>query len=566
MWFIFYLNRISLNGLLLEKSHYLKRFIKRLNIDIMLDSITIYNYNKKQIQKGFILLFNLFAITMVSAQQESKIFEAYKKDRSVLPDFSYAGYHQGEKNIPNVTDYKYFDVTDFGAKPNDDISDKTAIQLAINAANKNGSGIVFFPKGRFLVNEDSDATTSIISKKGHIIFRGSGSGSEGTELFMKNNLPPANPSQMWTVPPLFIFGSGGSDKKIGIVTEAAAIGDFTIKLNIIDGLKQGDWIVLKLLDNNKDLIASELKNNTVEPEWKNLIEKGISVKVFYQIKNIKKGMLTLNAPIAYAIDPKYTWEVYKFANSEEVGIEDIAFVGNWKEKFVHHRSWKDDSGYTMLRIQRTTNSWMKNCRFTDCSAAATISQSANVTVLNCLVNGNAGHEAISAGGSTNVLIAKCVDEASQWHSFGTTGGTMNTVIWKCTYPETTCFESHSSQPRNTLFDGVEGGLMNGRAGGAKENMPNHMQGLVLWNYKQTNEPVNDFEFWPSIEVSEWWRIPNPVIVGFTSKGTTFKMEQLGQSESIGEAVEPASLYEAQLKLRLGKLPKWFKEMSKSDTF
>ncbi|SHG14601.1 Right handed beta helix region [Flavobacterium fluvii] len=525
----------------------------------MLESIRIYNNNIRQIQKGFILLLNLFAITTVSAQQEAKIFEAYKKDRSLLPDFSYAGYHQGEKNIPNITDYKYFDVTDFGAKPNDGKSDKIAIQLAIDAANKNGSGIVFFPKGRFLVNEDGDLTNSIISKKSNIIFRGSGSGPGGTELYMKNNLPPANPTQMWTVPPLFIFTSSGSDKKIGQVTAAASVGDLTIQVNTTEGLAAGDWIMLKLLDNDKDLIASELKYNKVEPEWTNLVEKGISVKVFYQIKNIKKGKLTLYAPISYPIDPKYNWEVYKYANSEEIGIEDIAFVGNWTEKFVHHRSWKDDSGYTILNIRKTTNSWMKNCRFTNCSVAATIGQSANITVVNCKIDGNAGHQAINSNGSTNVLIANCVDEASQWHSFGSSNGSMNTVIWKCTYPATTCFESHSSQPRNTLLDDVEGGLLNGRAGGAMENMPNHMQGLVLWNYKQTNEPVKDFEFWPPSAVFEWWKIPNPIIVGFTSKGTTFKMEQLGQSESIGTAVEPASLYLAQLKLRLGKLPKWIKE-------
>ncbi|WP_163410203.1 DUF4955 domain-containing protein [Flavobacterium ajazii] len=203
---------------------------------------------------------------------------------------------------------------------------------------------------------------------------------------------------------------------------------------------------------------------------------------------------------------------------------------------------------------------MKNCRFTDCSVAVTIAQSANISVLNCKIDGNAGHQAINSNGSTNVLIAGCIDEASQWHSFGSSHGAMNTVIWKCKYPSTTCFESHSSQPRNTLLDNVEGGLMNGRAGGAKENMPNHMQGLVLWNYKQTNEAVKDFEFWPSPDVFEWWRIPNPIVAGFTSGGTTFKTGQLGQSESLDQAVEPASLYLAQLKLRFKKLPKWIKEI------
>ncbi|MEY2868730.1 MAG: hypothetical protein RIR01_1193 [Bacteroidota bacterium] len=520
----------------------------------------MHNYNKSIVQNLSIVFFNLLVTISLFAQKEAKIFDDYKKDKSILPDFSYVGYRNGEKEVPDINDYKIFDVTAFGAKPNDEISDKIAIQKAIDAANKNGSGIVFFPKGRFLVNEEGDATNSIISKKSTIIFRGSGSGIGGTELFMKNPLPPADPSKMWTVPPLFVFGSGGSDKKIGIVTQAAAVGAFTVKLNTTEGLESGDWIMLKLLDNDKDLIASELKNNNVEPTWTYLVNKGIDVKVFYQIKKISKETLTLNAPISYAIDPKYKWEVYKFANSEEVGIENIAFVGNWTEKFVHHRSWKDDSGFTMLNIRRSTNSWMKNCRFTNCSVAATIAQSANISVLNCKIDGNGGHQAINSNGSTNVLIANCVDEASQWHSFGSSHGAMNTVIWKCSYPSTSCFESHASQPRNTLLDGVEGGLMNGRGGGALENMPNHMQGLVLWNYKQTNEPIKDFEFWPPSAVFEYWKVPNPVVIGFTSKGTTFKKEQIGQSESLGEVVAPASLYLAQLKLRLHKLPKWIKEI------
>ncbi len=516
----------------------------------------MYHYNIKHIQKIAYVTLSFLALATVAAQTDSNVFESYKKDKSILPDFSYVGYHNGEKEIPTIKNYKVFDVTTFGAKPDDAISDKEAIQKAIDAANKNGSGIVFFPKGRFLVNEDADGTKSIISKQSNIIFRGSGSGANGTELFMKNTLPPANPTQMWTVPPLFIFGSGGSDKNIGVITASAAVGDFNIELSTTAGLESGDWIMLKLLDNDPALIEAELKTQKVEPTWTYLVEKGIDVKVYYQIKNVQNNTLTLEAPIAYPINPKYKWQVSKFANSQEVGIEDIAFVGNWKEKFVHHRSWQDDSGYTMLRISRTTNSWMKNCRFTDCSVAAIVTQSANISVLNCVIDGNAGHEAICSNGSTNVLIAKCTDLASQWHSFGSSHGAMNTVIWDCKYPSTTCFESHASQPRNTLLDGVEGGLLNGRGGGAMENMPNHMQGLVMWNYKQTNEPVKDFEFWPNPKVFQWWKIPMPVVVGFTSTGTTFKAEQLGQSESIGKAVEPASLYLAQLKLRLKKLPSW----------
>ncbi|MBN8838509.1 MAG: DUF4955 domain-containing protein [Sphingobacteriia bacterium] len=493
-------------------------------------------------------------------EQQSVLFENYKKNKaqSVLPDFSYAGYKNGEKPIPDGKGYKVFNVTDFGAIPDDTISDREAIQTAIRMANMHGSGIVFFPKGRFLVNEENDIPKSIVSKGSKIIFRGSGSGSGGTELYMKNSLPPANPQQMWTCPPMFLFTSGGADKKIGDVVKDAKIGTFDIRLNTTGTLAPGDWIVLRMLNNDPALINAELAPHAADTSWTYLVKKGVDIKVYYQVKEVANGFVTLTSPLSYDIDSRYKWEVFQFAHAEEVGIENIAFVGNWKDKFVHHRSWKDDSGFTLFNLSRCTDSWIKDCRFTDCSVAAVILQSANVTVLNCSVTGNGGHEAVCSNGSTNVLMANLKDEASQWHSFGSSHGAMNTVIWHCTYPATTCFESHASQPRNTLLDNVTGGLMQNRGGGAIENMPNHMKGLVLWNYIQTNEPVKEFEFWPSGYL--YWKIPNPVIAGFQGKGTTFKKEQAGYIESMDQPVAPYSLYEAQLQLRLKKLPDWIQSL------
>lgn len=500
----------------------------------------------------------LLITTPLFAQKESKILTQYKKDKTVLPDFSYAGYHNGEKDLPSNLNYKVFDVTTFGAIPDDEISDKVAIQKAIKAANQNGSGIVFFPKGRFLINEDGDDNSTIVCKGSKIIFKGSGSKIGGTELFMKNTLQPQDPTKLWTVPSIFSFTSGGKDVKIGEVISSAAVGSFDLQLSATQGLKKGDWIVLKILDNNPELIKSEFGELEVNPTWTYIKDKGLEVKVFYQISKINDNTISLLAPISYPIDAKYKWEVYKFANSEEVGIEDLAFVGNWKEQFVHHRSWQDDSGYSLIKMSKLTNSWMKNCRFTDCSDAVSIGVGANISVLNCVVTGNSGHMAIASNGGTNVLIAKCVDEASQWHSFGVSHCSMNTVIWKCTYPATTCFESHSSQPRNTLLDRVSGGFMRNRAGGAVFNMPNHMQGLVIWNYTQTNEPIKNFEFWPMDEI--YWKIMKPTLVGFKSNGTTFNKEQIGYSESLDGLVQPVSLYEEQLKMRLKKVPNWLKEL------
>ncbi len=506
-------------------------------------------------------LFGALASPNIRGQQRptAAIFESFKNERSksALPDFSYAGYHRGERSIPNGSNLKIFNVLDFGAKPNDDISDREAIQEAIDAANKNGSGIVFFPKGRFIVNDDSTLEKGIVSKGSNIILRGSGSGPGGTELFMKEPLVPQNPKQMWTGRPMITMTAKGGDKEMGRVVAPAAIGDTEIAMETTGELQPGDWVALKMLNNDAELVARELAPHKPDPSWKYLFEKGIDVCLYFQVVKIKKNTIQIHAPLPYAIDPKYGWKVVRFANATEVGVEDIAFVGNWKEPFVHHKSWKHDSGFNLFLFARCTNSWMRNCRFTDCSMGAIVNQSANVTVIDCIVTGNTGHEAISATHSTNVLLARLTDEASQWHSFGSSHGAVNTVIWRCTYPATTCFESHASQPRNTLLDNVTGGFMPGRQGGAIENLPNHLNGLVLWNYTQTSPAMKDFDFWPLKDV--WFKMVQPVVVGFAGAPTTFKKDQAGHFESIGQHVAPASLYEAQLSLRLKKLPTWMVE-------
>lgn len=47
----------------------------------------------------------------------------------------------------------WFDVTNYGAIPNDTLSDQTAIQAAINACKAAGGGTVFFPNGRYLLKD-----------------------------------------------------------------------------------------------------------------------------------------------------------------------------------------------------------------------------------------------------------------------------------------------------------------------------------------------------------------------------------------------------------------------------
>src|SRR6476469_9428233 len=184
-------------------------------------------------KKIFLTVMMLFCIVWVNAQtvKNSRLYAAYRYDKttSILPDFSYAGYHRGDDPIPTVS-HTIFNVTAYGAIANDTLSDRPAIEAAIAAAKANGSGIIFFPPGRFRINEIGDSDTqSIIINGNNIVFRGSGSGPGGTELFMKRTMQPTNPNLMYsTIRQFEVKPTNLNSATIGTVNAAAAIGDFNI--------------------------------------------------------------------------------------------------------------------------------------------------------------------------------------------------------------------------------------------------------------------------------------------------------------------------------------------------
>ncbi len=513
--------------------------------------------------KGFIVIGTLLLMLSngihAQIQTDMSNWLNSKEALKALPNFSYSGYRNGEVGIPSPN-YKVFNVVDYGAIPNDTLSDKQAIEKAIAAAEKNGSGVVFFPKGRFLVNEDGDVKTTIRVLSSNILFRGSGSEIGGTELFMKNTLNPRDSTQKYSTPPMFEFGKFQIGKQIATISKNAEEGTNSITLSTTNDIKIGDWLQLSLNVKDTNLLREEIGKHPINPKWKALLNKeGLIVKAYYQVKKIDSNTVELNASIGYDMSVNQPWKVFLYHPKSEIGVEQIAFVGNFTYPFVHHRSWIDDSGWNLFHFNGVVNSWMKDCRFTNVSIGVMVKNSAQVSLLNCHITGNGTHEAFQANRSTNVFIGKCKDNAGMFHSIGVDGFAMNSVIWRCSYLPSTSFESHSYQPRNTLLDNMEGGLLPNHAGGSEDNHPNHLKGLVLWNYKRTDNKKETIDFWPEKSVYDG-RISPMVIVGLHGKPSSFIEGQYKFLLSNGQKVSPESLYAYQLKKRLGFVPKWLSEL------
>jgi len=124
-----------------------------------------------------LIICSVTLLTFISClSQKSAIWEDFKTANNnntepILPDFSYAGYKYSEEEIPFLN-YTVFDVTTFGAIPNDNKSDKKAIEKTIKAASKKGEGIIYFPKGKYYINTGEDNNSIIKIKSSKLIFRG----------------------------------------------------------------------------------------------------------------------------------------------------------------------------------------------------------------------------------------------------------------------------------------------------------------------------------------------------------------------------------------------------------
>ena len=262
-----------------------------------------------------------------------------------------------------------------------------------------------------------------------------------------------------------------------------------------------------------------------------------------------------------------------------MGVEDLAFVGDGVADFKHHRNWNDDGAYKPLDYIRLVNSWIRNVKYTNVSEATSIVSCANCSAYNIEIDGTGGHAAIRSQGSSRVFIgavrdhsnrpladewsaSNIVEGAGQYHACGVSKQSMGAVIWRVSWGSDACFEAHATQPRATLIDNCTGGFMQTRQGGDAEQVPNHLADLTIWNMNSTNSPApkgngnvgTEFDWWRS--GWKYWKILPPVIVGFHGDPVTFVQDQVKLDESNGTPVEPQSLYEAQLKKRLGHVPAW----------
>lgn len=548
-------------------------------------------------------------------------------ENNVLPDYSYAGYNHGESAPQGAFSLGYQVIN---VKERMTAKNMTAREALIsilqekgmtkvngtNKLNANAKIVIYFPAGDYVLHNDDDNTRdeskqkdAVDSKNNNVssgieIYGGNfvikGDGPDKTRLIMETPNLPTSISNLSSSPILLAIkhtngpNNAGNSPKLASVTENAKRGDFTVKVSGTTGISSGQWVQLRLRSGDRELVKKEIGPIALNENW--AIAKapisinqssddlyGVKITEFHQVKSAANGKITFYEPIMHDIDIKYNdtegWEIRTYKYLENVGIEDLSFVGNALDGYAHHGEghaeqakvgWQYDGAYKPLLLQRVVNSWVRNVHFESVSEALTFAESANSSAYDIRISGKRGHSAVRSQGSSRVFIGKVRDESAgndvygkscqgQFHGCGVSKPSVGTVLWNVTWGNDACFESHATQPRATLIDNCSGGLVYYRAGGDENEVPNHLGDLTLWNLNVTgtDSHASNFAWWSDSDT--WWKVFPPIVVGTHGMNVKFpskEQQQVTYEESTGMKVSPESLYEAQLRERLGYVTGW----------
>jgi len=498
----------------------------------------------------FILLVFTLLLSHAVLSQTPPIWQDYidnygTENKTKLLDFSYAGYHFSREPIPDVTTWTYYNITDYGAIADDDIHDDEAIQDAIKAAEESGNpSVIFFPPGRFMVSNDNDVSKSIVVNRSHIMFKGSGSGEGGTEIFMDERRAANGHWQ-------FRFQPTSTDApELTEITEAVARGDFSIMVTDASALIVGQAVFIS--HKSEEFASAHFGDLTLSDDWTRLFGTGGGMSVFepHIIKTVEGNKITFENPIQADLPLlSVPFRIRTLQVIEEVGVEDILFVSDWDsypEDFEHHKDDIHDYGWSAIQFLQVKNGWIRNCEFKSWSENIDVRQSIGVTIENTKITGKKGHASFLTRRGYGLLVKDCMDEAGQHHGPGTGYSGVNTVYVRCSMLQDQSVDAHSGQPYATLLDDIEGGVFDSN-GGPHESYPHHARDMVFWNFRHNDSDTKNYDFWPNSRNGNTYA--EPIFIGFQSnKEVTFENE--GLDELRGTMVEPRSLFDAQLNLRL----------------
>ena len=406
-----------------------------------------------------------------------------------LPDFSFAGYRNGEAAIDPAYG-KIFVVDKFGAKPDDEIDDTLAIQAAIEAASAyDGPATVRFEAGKYMV-------TGILKlERSNLVLQGRGRGEGGTTLYfprplammddtsslneLREYLKKYNKRQreknanldvlfseyswsggfIWVArpdarPAPYLEEKDPPIEKLADIT-AGERGAQSFTVANADSLSVGDVVQIQWFNRDGedgaliDTLYGDPKIEVGSHHWE--FPDRPLVRQTTKITKIDGNTVHVATTLMHGIGEGTPAQVSKWEHLTEIGIEDLHIEFPNAPYFGHHV----ERGYNAIYLTSAYDSWIRNVRITNADSGILTYDSANFTVKDIRTDGDRkAHYTVHMGNVHNALVEGLRVYNPAQHSL-----TFNTQSTRSVYLDAEVFttpvlDQHAGSNHQNLFDQV----------------------------------------------------------------------------------------------------------------
>jgi hypothetical protein len=408
---------------------------------------------KREIILIFALLLsgNLFAQTtsLIQKGSDGRLVYTPDSDGFVIPDFSYAGYHNGNKEIPDVAVVKTISPI---AGDN-----TTHIQNAINevgqlALNNGIRGAILLQAGKYEING-----TINVNKDG-IVLRGEGN---STIIYAKGNTPNQrdvivmgnSSANRWT--------SKVSNTQQNITNDIVPVGAMSFTVTSVLPYNVGDLIAVYHPCSANWLQAVDYGG--VPASASNEYWKVDSYPVIYHryITAISGNEITIDAPIFYTLNKSlsqsYIYKIGGTATIKEIGIENLCVEIESAGGTNEAHAWQ------AVRFRTVENSWARNLTTKGFGQSGFITESCTrTTIENCqaiqpvsLIDGEKRYNFNTYLNSQLILFKDCYASEGR-HNYVSNGtSTVSGIVFLNCVSEKVynTNEGHRHWSQGMLFDG-----------------------------------------------------------------------------------------------------------------
>ncbi len=411
------------------------------------------------------------------------------KDDYYLPDFSFAGFRNGQTSLPMAAG-TIIEVDKFGAAANDGIDDSKAVQAAIAKANKTaGPVVVRFSAGTYRISE------VLRIERSDFVLQGSGSGPGGTQLHFPRPLNQIDKSTsldelrkylvkldkrqvepdknlndyfseyswsggfIWIQKPnvraaAYLEEYDPPIEKIAELTKAVRGSQFIEVANSAN-IRAGDIVQVQWVNRDgpdagiiKSLYGAAYK--TAGSHHWTFAERPL-VRQTSRVLAVEGQSVQLADPLLHDANAEIPAQIARWEGLQHVGIEDLHLDFPASPFFGHHM----ERGYNGIYFTSAFDSWARNIRVTNADSGILTYNSANLTYRDILADGSRrAHYAVHMGNVHNVLAENVTVMNPVLHSL-----TFNTQSTKCVYKNAEVFvtptlDQHAGANHQNLYDNV----------------------------------------------------------------------------------------------------------------